>query len=544
LATVLGIGALALSSVQAQSEEATWEIEAVDDIDVWNTSLALDSQDLPHISYSTFFEDPLYYTQWTGTAWAKATVDPSGTWISSLALDGDDQPHIGYSTFLDLKYAQLKNGAWTTEPGVLPIPPGLALFLDCSLALDSGNQPYISSSVIAPGGPLFALVCTYHTDSGWQLMPPVEETLAISSSLALDQNDQPHISYTNSHLQYAEWTGEGWAIQSVDPDNPGEVVSTSLALDSNERPCIAYATLDEAGSLYYARWTGTAWARETVDPSADVVDCSLALDSLNHPHIAYYVFTGIDDGGDSDVVVGALKYAHWTGSAWEIETLDQESVAADSLDMKTFNQRADILKGQVDLPDGIFFGSRFSSIKVDSHDLPHISYGSLIPAATTFTLHYAHLVTSVVPSPGQPAHPKTSPTLTRPFNPAQLFVQFLNVSPQQVAANQPVTIMTNVVNTGDEAGSYNVALKINGQVEQTRMVSVGPQATQPVKFTVIKAQPGTYKVDIVDQKGSFTILGDSGSRNTASSKTGVLIVLGLLGILLVAYLVVLLLRRA
>ncbi len=110
-----------------------------------------------------------------------------------------------------------------------------------------------------------------------------------------------------------------------------------------------------------------------------------------------------------------------------------------------------------------------------------------------------------------PAQPRVSPSLPRQLNQAQLSLQYLNVSPQQASANQPVTISTNVVNTGDEAGSLNVALKINGQVEQTRMVSVGAQATQPVKFTVTRSQPGTYTVDILDQNGSFNVLGAGGT---------------------------------
>ena len=99
-----------------------------------------------------------------------------------------------------------------------------------------------------------------------------------------------------------------------------------------------------------------------------------------------------------------------------------------------------------------------------------------------------------------------SPTLPQ-LKPAQMSLQYLSVNPQQTSASQPVTISTNVVNTGDEAGNLNVALKINGQVEQARMVSVGPRVAQPVKFTVTRAQPGTYTVDIGGQKGSFTILG-------------------------------------
>ena len=121
-------------------------------------------------------------------------------------------------------------------------------------------------------------------------------------------------------------------------------------------------------------------------------------------------------------------------------------------------------------------------------------------------------------------------------------LQYLSITPQQTSANQPITITTNVVNTGDEAGNINVTLKINGQVEQSRMVSVGPQGTQPVKFTVTKAQPGTYNVDILGKSGSFTILGANGSTSGSSGNRG-LIVLLIIGVLVLATVVVLILSR-
>jgi hypothetical protein len=143
-----------------------------------------------------------------------------------------------------------------------------------------------------------------------------------------------------------------------------------------------------------------------------------------------------------------------------------------------------------------------------------------------------------------PSKPRASATPPHPIlNPAQISVRYLNISPQQTSAGQPVTISTNVVNGGDQAGNYNVALKINGQVEQQKMVSVSPQGTQPVKFTVTKAQPGTYTVAIDGQKANFTVLGSSSSSGTTGSKTGALIALALIGILIIATLVALLLRR-
>jgi hypothetical protein len=138
-----------------------------------------------------------------------------------------------------------------------------------------------------------------------------------------------------------------------------------------------------------------------------------------------------------------------------------------------------------------------------------------------------------------PAVHQVSPTLTNPFKPAQMSVQYLSINPQQASANQPVTISTNVVNTGGEAGNLNVALKINGQVEQTKMVSVGPHGAQPVKFTVTRTQPGTYTVDIGGQKGSFTILG-AGTTAPAPVSEGLIAILIVVA-LIIAIIAVLLL---
>jgi LPXTG-motif cell wall-anchored protein len=68
------------------------------------------------------------------------------------------------------------------------------------------------------------------------------------------------------------------------------------------------------------------------------------------------------------------------------------------------------------------------------------------------------------------------------------------------------------------------------------MISVGPQATQPVKFIVSRSQPGTYSVDIGGQKGSFTINGVGGT--SGRPVTGSMVVLiTLVGLILVAAIV-------
>lgn len=76
-----------------------------------------------------------------------------------------------------------------------------------------------------------------------------------------------------------------------------------------------------------------------------------------------------------------------------------------------------------------------------------------------------------------------------------------------------MVISTNVVNEGDEAGNYSVVLKINGQVEQQKMVSVGPRMANPVNFTVVKTEPGIYKVTIDNEQISFSVVPVETSKN-------------------------------
>ena len=134
--------------------------------------------------------------------------------------------------------------------------------------------------------------------------------------------------------------------------------------------------------------------------------------------------------------------------------------------------------------------------------------------------------------------PRASPSPQQPpqLPPSDVRLNNISVSPGQAESGQPVTVLANLVNTGASSGSYNVMLRINGRMEQQRTVEVSPGTAYPVRFTVIKTQPGTYDVAIEGQRTSFMVVGDSTSRAPAS---GGLIALTAMAVLMLATVVVL-----
>ena len=122
------------------------------------------------------------------------------------------------------------------------------------------------------------------------------------------------------------------------------LIKPSLALDAAGNPHISYTN----GSLKYAHWTGSTWHVQTVDNAGTYLYfSSLALDAAGRPHISYRAGN-------------ALKYAFWTGDAWDIRT--------------------------VEIIDGSG-GTPYASLALDSAGNPHIAYHG-----TGGALRYARLL--------------------------------------------------------------------------------------------------------------------------------------------------------
>lgn len=82
----------------------------------------------------------------------------------------------------------------------------------------------------------------------------------------------------------------------------------------------------------------------------------------------------------------------------------------------------------------------------------------------------------------------------------------LVISPAQAQVGDMVTISADVSNTGQVSGNYTVVLKVNGLVEEMKMVELGLDTTLPVVFDITKDNPGNYSVSLGDLSGNFTLL--------------------------------------
>lgn len=314
ISVLIAAGFIGLVSLTSDTVSAlNWTTEVVDATPGVGrcTSLALDSQGFPHISYFDDVGQDLKYARWDGSVWNIEVVDTTN-YVgedTSIALDDLDHPHISYYERIDaiVKYATWNGTAWRidiVDTHVVVFGGG-----DTSIALNESGYPHISYSLD------YSLRLAKWDGVAWNV--EIIDTVASVghySSLALNKSGYAHISHylQDTHdLRYANWTGSSWTKYSIDETNwVGPF--TSIALNSREYPRISYYD-NTSKNLKYAHWQNNLWTKDVVDTTDHTgLFTSLEIDSMDYPHISYYEYL---PGRD-------LMYVRWDGSMWVIEAVD------------------------------------------------------------------------------------------------------------------------------------------------------------------------------------------------------------------------------
>jgi Copper amine oxidase N-terminal domain len=317
--------------------------------------LILDSSGYPHIIWRERLPDSeVFYVHWNGTNWECANGDdyamiPSSanvsksngdSWYPSLVLDSSDNPHIAWSDDTsgndEILYIHWNGTNWECANGddYAMTPSSANMSKNSgnswhpSLALDSSDNPYITWNDATTGN--LEILYVHWNDSNWVsaigyyywLFPGTaivssNSGSSIFSSLALDSNDNPHITWqdgttANPEVFYAHWSGTNWKCANGDDydvtpasanvsNNSDWSRKPSFVLDSNENPHITWHDYTlENYEILYVRWSGNNWEcangdNYTITPASANVsnnslnseNLSLVLDNSDNPHMIW-----------------------------------------------------------------------------------------------------------------------------------------------------------------------------------------------------------------------------------------------------------------
>ena len=318
------------------------------------TSIAVDSLGFKHISYHVdSVKDLFYATDKTG-AWTVTLIDSDSNGYTSIAIDSNDNIHISYyknANGGELTYTTCSSSCSSVFSWTSTVVDNGQSFLDQQITIDANNALHISYYDGSNYDLKYAKCSSScsSTSSWTTLLIDSDGQVGSGNSLAVDSNNNPHISYydfINQNLKYATCSSScelisSWTNTTLDTTgNSGS--DTSIAIDSNDNIHIAYTGqfVINVNSLKYATDESGSWLYSTIEtgtPSmSSGIENSIAIDSNDNIHISYYNSAN------------GLNYATDYTGTWVISTLDTPR----------------------------FSSTRYTDIAIDSGDNIHISYSA------------------------------------------------------------------------------------------------------------------------------------------------------------------------
>jgi hypothetical protein len=264
-------------------------------LDGGNASIVLDHADNPHIVYES--ADVYWYAHRSPNQWIYLQLTVSSP--PAIALDSHGYLHLAYGSGPALQYLFQTSQGWILETADTD-----QYFGSISLALDAAGNPHISYA-IADNHIRYAhrLGSQWHVEDIWPAagLPPK------ATAIALNNQQHPVIVFqAGDGLKFAAYGGTGWVIDTLSNDIWTRYVS--LAIDNNDIPHVAYYNSFTDSPSYATRPAGN-WLYSDVDHYGDAGPPTILTDPAGQPHITYET-------------LGEIRYAQLSSASWQVEIVD------------------------------------------------------------------------------------------------------------------------------------------------------------------------------------------------------------------------------
>ena len=81
----------------------------------------------------------------------------------------------------------------------------------------------------------------------------------------------------------------------------------------------------------------------------------------------------------------------------------------------------------------------------------------------------------------------------------------LNVAPPKVTIGEKATIEAVVRNRAARTSEYSVPLMVNGIADERKSITLTPEATETITYTLTKRQAGTYRISVGDKESVLEV---------------------------------------
>ncbi len=255
-----------------------WRIEWIEDSYTGKVELAVDSSDIPHMAYQS---DGALKHAWLGNdLWLIETIDDTtGIWSAfAMTIDDNDIMHVSYHRDGLLHAVQIGEKWIITEFD----PDWLSPF---AIQIDAAGRVHIGYVDVLSDSLGYGL---------WDGVQWIDELIAAcrssDASMVLDNDGNPHMSYTNDWLNYAVKRDGHWSIEMVDDyqDYPCRVGDqSSIALNPDGEPHISYSHYCQPPNYptsydgYFAFRSADGWHLDD-SIGGSISDLKIDLDAVVH----------------------------------------------------------------------------------------------------------------------------------------------------------------------------------------------------------------------------------------------------------------------